>query len=75
MISRRRLLKQFLLGAFSPPVFGDGTAAAPALSNEDDALLEAVVKSAFLFFWEQANPGTGLVVRAWSKTDATPRKN
>ena len=42
--------------AASPtPVFG------PGLTEVDDQLLEEVVKANFLYFWEQANPQTGLV--------------
>lgn len=33
----------------------------PAFSTGDDALLEHVEKANFRFFWEQANPDTGLV--------------
>ncbi len=70
MISRRRLLKQYLLGAsslgaLSLPAPGDGPSVQPphpfSLSDEDSALLEAVEKAGFLFFWEQAASGTGLV--------------
>jgi hypothetical protein len=34
---------------------------ATTLSNEDDQLLQEVEKAHFQFFWEQANPQTGLV--------------
>lgn len=37
------------------PVFG------PGLTEADDQLLEEVEKASFLYFWEQANPQTGLV--------------
>jgi hypothetical protein len=36
-------------------------AAAPALARSDDAFLEDLSRRAFLFFWEQADPRTGLV--------------
>jgi hypothetical protein len=32
-----------------------------ALSQEDDALLDEVERANYLFFWEQADPGSGLV--------------
>jgi hypothetical protein len=35
--------------------------ASASLSPEDDQLLEDVEKTAFAYFWEQANPQTGLV--------------
>lgn len=34
---------------------------APQLSKEDDQLLEELEKANFLYFWEQADPATGLV--------------
>lgn len=37
------------------------TAIPPALSPEDDAFLEEVEKANFQFFWEQADPQSGLV--------------
>src|SRR5215469_12337016 len=36
-------------------------ASATTLASEDDQLLQEVEKAHFLFFWEQANPQTGLV--------------
>src|SRR6266446_4472817 len=39
----------------SPPPTGDG------YPGTDDQLLEEIEKTAFLFFWEQANPTTGQV--------------
>ncbi len=44
---------------------------ASALSSEDDALLEDLSKRSFMFFWEQADPETGLV-RDRSRTDGSP---
>src|SRR5579871_5227788 len=35
--------------------------AAPALPKEDEALLEEIEKANFQFFWEQADPNSGLV--------------
>src|SRR5271168_4659398 len=32
-----------------------------ALSPEDDKFLDDLERSSFLFFWEQANPQTGLI--------------
>jgi hypothetical protein len=43
----------------------------PSFSPEDDALLEDLSKRSFLFFWEQADPGTG-IVRDRARTDGTP---
>ena len=49
--------------------------AAPAretpLSREDDAFLEELSKRTFMFFWEQADPSTG-IVRDRSRTDGSP---
>ena len=42
-----------------------------ALSAEDDALLEDLSKRSFLFFWEQADPATG-IVRDRSRTNGSP---
>jgi hypothetical protein len=62
-----------------PPTAGPHAAPAPpptpsALSPQDDQLLDEVERASFLFFWEQANPQTGLIkdranVRA--KTDTS----
>ena len=41
------------------------------LSAADDALLEDLSKRSFMFFWEQADPTTG-IVRDRSRTDGTP---
>lgn len=46
-----------------------------ALSPEDDQFLDQVERASFLFFWEQANPDTGLIkdrsnVRAQDTTQA-----
>ena len=43
----------------------------PSISAEDDALLEDLSKRSFLFFWEQADPDTG-IVRDRARTDGTP---
>jgi hypothetical protein len=42
-----------------------------ALSAADDALLEDLSKRSFLFFWEQADPQTG-IVRDRARTDGSP---
>jgi hypothetical protein len=63
-LSRRALLQQIVAGSAS---LHRGAAAAPisgvaqSLSKEDDALLDEIERGAFLFFWEQAHPETGLV--------------
>jgi hypothetical protein len=45
-----------------PLVASGKPAAVPAtLSPEDDTFLDALEKANYLFFWEQAHPGTGLV--------------
>jgi hypothetical protein len=41
------------------------------LSTDDDAFLEDLARRSFLFFWEQADPNTG-IVRDRSRTDASP---
>jgi len=46
-------------------------AAAHVLSREDDAFLEDLSRRTFMFFWEQADPSTG-IVRDRSRTDGTP---
>jgi hypothetical protein len=43
----------------------------PSVSAEDDALLEDLSKRSFRFFWEQADPDTG-IVRDRARTDGTP---
>ena len=43
----------------------------PLLSAEDEALLEDLSKRSFLFFWEQADPQTG-IVRDRARTDGSP---
>jgi len=41
------------------------------LARDDDAFLEDLSRRSFMFFWEQAEPHTG-IVRDRSKTDGTP---
>src|SRR5687767_7499032 len=43
----------------------------PTLAAADDALLEDLSKRSFMFFWEQADPDTG-IVRDRSRTDGSP---
>jgi hypothetical protein len=42
-----------------------------AVSADDDVLLEDLSRRSFLFFWEQADPTTG-IVRDRSRTDGSP---
>ena len=67
MLSRRRLLKQLAgtaaatscLTSAQPPISpGSGLI---SLSKEDDDFLEQLEKANFQFFWDRADPGTGLV--------------
>src|SRR3954468_12573479 len=75
---RRRALGAALTIAFcaaTPAAPGQGAAPPPAarasaLSAADDALLEDLSRRAFAFFWEQADPATG-IVRDRSRTDGT----
>jgi hypothetical protein len=66
MLSRRTALKQMAGGAAGmslvrePPLMLDPLAT-PVLSPEDDAFLEELQRATFLYFWEQADPNTGLV--------------
>jgi hypothetical protein len=89
MWSRRRLLRQLggtiVCGAARGAVQGTGLlgqltseaavilAGQPALSPEDDQFLEEMEKANFLFFWEQANPRTGLVKDRANATAADSR--
>jgi hypothetical protein len=62
MLSRRTLLKE--MAALSGPSFlSAATGARPKapLSEEDDRFLDELQRAANLYFWEQANPQTGLV--------------
>lgn len=75
LLSRRELLKQFgALGVCAGragvgvTTFASPTSPYPAvpqnkplLSEEDELLLEEIEHASFLYFWEQANPNTGLV--------------
>jgi hypothetical protein len=47
-----------------------------SLSPQDDAFLEDLSRRSFLFFWEQADPETGLVAdRARANGDSYPREH
>jgi hypothetical protein len=50
---------------------GRAQKSAVALRSQDDAFLEDLSKRAFLFFWEQADPETGLVLDR-SQTNGSP---
>ncbi len=62
-LTRRALLQQIAAGTASLHSGAAAPIAGPAgsLSKDDDALLDDIEKGAFLFFWEQAHPETGLV--------------
>ena len=56
-----------------PPNIEPGAPAMPALSPGDDAFLEELEKANFQYFWDQADPQTGLIkdrcnVRAQDQT-------
>jgi hypothetical protein len=65
LLSRRRLLQQVLAaGASAANPFArsaDNAGGAAALSEEDNRFLEELERACYLFFWEQADPQTGLV--------------
>lgn len=82
MFARRalRLLLAFSLLAFAPlspraakleAKGQDAAIARPRLSPSDEEFLEDMSRRAFLFFWEQADPRTGLV-RDRARNDGTP---
>src|ERR1700744_5735817 len=75
-LSRRELLMQLVGMGVSLPLAGQLFATSPfserhpkparppqqtTLSLEDDAFLNEVEKATFLYFWEQADPKTGMV--------------
>lgn len=67
-LTRRNLLKGLTGVALAPSLARIAGAAAqsspqnaPALSPQDDQLLDEVERAACCFFWEQANPDNGLV--------------
>jgi hypothetical protein len=79
--TRRDMLSLMAKGAFAYPLLkGDLFAAKksaqqtkvpPEWQLTDDELLEEIVSRAFLFFWNEANPRTGLV-RDRALADGTP---
>src|SRR4051794_15191384 len=62
-LSRRRLLRLLLsVGASALKVAPSADSAGSAvLTPEDNQFLQDLEKASFLFFWEQADPETGLV--------------
>ena len=63
-LSRRRLLRQIVCGGASAPfnlARSADSAGTIVLSREDNQFLQDLEKANFLFFWELANPETGLV--------------
>jgi hypothetical protein len=63
-LSRRGLLRQVLgMGASTPFKLAGSEASTGfvVLTPEDNQFLEELEKASFLFFWEQANPETGLI--------------
>jgi hypothetical protein len=70
-LTRRKFLPQVIaaavpLRAMAGPTSGPGA----VLAAEDDALLDAIEKASFLYFWEQSHPYTGLV-KDRSKTNSS----
>ena len=70
--SRRKLLQNFSRAAMTLPLarvfpafaqspVATNPPAQPAFSPEDDQLLDDLERANFCFFWEQANPLTGLI--------------
>jgi hypothetical protein len=70
----RRVLRMGALLPFAPSAILDATTrrkheaarftplpGQPAFTTEDEALLQEIVKANFRYFWEQANPETGIV--------------
>lgn len=74
-LSRRELLKQVAAAGACVPLRTLGLLSSPArlvpsylgtpqnkvLSEQDELLLEEIEHASFLYFWEQANPETGMV--------------
>jgi hypothetical protein len=81
--TRREMLSLLAKGALACPLMGKGNlfAAASRVAQQskvppewqltDDELLEEIVSRAFLFFWNEAGPKTGLV-RDRALADGTP---
>jgi hypothetical protein len=66
----------FLFSSAAPETRQAAKAAAQRsrLSLEDEAFLEDLTKRAFMFFWEQADAGTG-IIRDRAGTDGSPSAN
>jgi hypothetical protein len=61
-LTRRALLEAIAAASASLRYASAGiVGTAPTLAEQDDALLDEIEKGAFLYFWEQAHPDTGLV--------------
>ncbi|HEX2452571.1 MAG TPA: glucoamylase family protein [Vicinamibacterales bacterium] len=73
MTARRRALVAFTAILLSLTASATNAQRA-TLSTDDHAFLEDLSKRSFMFFWEQANPRTG-IARDRSKTDGTPSPN
>lgn len=71
MTARRRAIVVVLLACGAAIGFAPGVAPQGPLAREDDAFLEDLSKRTFMFFWEQADPSSG-IVRDRSRTDGTP---
>jgi hypothetical protein len=63
MISRRKLLLQMAFGGSLPALSlaDEKIPESAPLSAEDEQFLDELERASFLFFWEQADPKTGLV--------------
>jgi hypothetical protein len=76
LLSRRRLVKQLALGGSVLALRG---ATPPkeqplmALSQEDTSMLEDLERACFLYFWDQANPQTGLVKDRCNTTQSSDK--
>src|SRR5438270_13478346 len=76
MLSRRTLLQQMagFTGILRADQNGISTADAPSpISAEDDEFLEELEHANFSFFWEQADPRTGLVKDRCNLTAPNPK--
>ena len=84
-LTRREMLSLIAKGALVYPLLTRGTLRAlsgshtqqtpvpPEWRLTDDELLEEIVSRAFLFFWNEASPRTGLV-RDRALADGTPEQ-
>ena len=70
VFSRRELMKKLggvsIAAPFARAAAGGDATDASGLSPEDEKLLDEVEKAHFSYFWEQANPKTGLVRDRWN---------